>query len=101
MSYNKADILGVPPRIDRAETGMPQRVWLSAMTGEGVDLLLTAIAEYLFRDRLRGTIKLNVDQARLRALVYELGQVRQEDPLDDGGWLIYVELERRDFEHTA
>ena len=36
--YNKADILGVPPRVDRAETGMPMRVWLSAATGDGMSM---------------------------------------------------------------
>jgi GTP-binding protein HflX len=96
--YNKADILRVPPRIDRAETGMPMRVWLSARTGEGVDLLLSAIAEYLFQDRVRGIVRLNVSQARLRALIYEVGQVLEEESQDDGGWQLQVEFERRRFE---
>ena len=96
--YNKADILGVSPRIDRAETGMPMRVWLSAQTGEGVELLLSAISEYLFQDRVRGTIRLDVSQARLRALVYSAGQVLDEQLLDDGSWQLQVEFERRDFE---
>ena len=96
--YNKADILGVPPRIDRADTGMPMRVWLSAMTGEGVGLLLAAIADYLYQDRVRGIIRLEVSQARLRSLIYEAGQVLTESPLDDGGWQLQVEFARRDFE---
>ncbi|MCP4002061.1 MAG: GTPase HflX [Gammaproteobacteria bacterium] len=96
--YNKADILGVKPRIDRAETGMPVRVWLSAETGEGVNLLLSAISEYLFQDRVRGTIKLGVAEARLRALVYSTGQILDEQPLEDGGWQLQVEFERRDYE---
>jgi GTP-binding protein HflX len=93
--YNKADILSVPPRIDRGETGMPMRVWLSAETGEGVDLLLAAIAEYLFQDRVKGTVVLDVSQARLRSLVYSAGQVLEELALDDGGWKLQVEFERR------
>ena len=96
--YNKADILGVPPRIDRAETGMPMRVWLSAATGEGAELLLDAIAEYLFQDRLRGIAELDVSQAKLRAQIYEVGQVLGEEQLEDGGWRLVVEFDRRDFE---
>ena len=96
--YNKADILDVPPRIDRAETGMPMRVWLSAMTGTGLDLLLAAIAEYLFQDRVRGIVRLEVSQARLRSLIYESGQVLAENPLEEGGWEIEVEFDRRDFD---
>jgi GTP-binding protein HflX len=96
--YNKTDILGVPPRIDKAETGMPWRVWLSAETGEGVELLLDAIVEYLFKDRIRGALRLGVDQGRLRSLVYDAGQVFDEKPLDGGGWELEVELDRRDYE---
>jgi GTP-binding protein HflX len=96
--YNKTDILGVPPRLDRAETGMPNRVWLSAETGEGTDLLLEAISEYLFQDKVRGVVRLDVSQARLRALLYEAGQISDEQVLDDGGWEIEVELVQRDFD---
>jgi len=52
----------------------------------------------LFQDRVRGTIRLDVSQARLRALVYSAGQVLDEQLLDDGSWQLQVEFERRDFE---
>jgi GTP-binding protein HflX len=94
---NKADILAVEPRVDRAETGMPSRIWLSAATGAGVDLLLAGIAEYLHRDVVRGTVRLSVSQARLRALLYQRGGVRREQSLDDGGWEIEVEMDRPGF----
>lgn len=99
--YNKADILGVPPRLDRAETGMPRRVWLSASTGEGLDLLLAAIAEFLLKERVRGIVRLDVDQARLRALLFDTGMVLAEKELDAGGWEMDVELSRRDFDRLA
>ncbi len=96
--YNKTDILGVQPRIDRAETGMPRRVWLSAVTGDGVELLQQAIAEYLLQGRVSGTVRLSTSQARLRALLYETGHVLQEEILQDGGWELAVELDRERFE---
>ncbi len=99
--YNKADILGLPPRIDRAETGMPQRVWVSAETGAGVELLLEAIAEFLFKERVRGLVRLDVGEARLRALLFETGKIWNETYLDDGGWELDVELDRRDFDQLA
>jgi GTP-binding protein HflX len=99
--YNKADILAIPPRLDRAETGMPQRVWLSAETGAGIDLLLEAIAEFLFRERVRGLVRLDVGQARLRALLFESGKIWQETGLDEGGWELDVELNQRDFDQLA
>ncbi|MEJ2160172.1 MAG: GTPase HflX [Chromatiales bacterium] len=99
--YNKADILGVPPRLDRAETGMPSRVWMSAETGEGLELLRGAIAEYLFQDRVRGTVRLDVSQARLRSLLYGVAEVLDESELDEGGWQLDVDLARRDFEQLS
>ncbi len=95
--YNKADILGLPPRLDRAETGMPQRVWVSAQTGAGMELLLAAIAEFLFQERVRGLVRLGVGQARLRALLFDKGKIWQESCLSEGGWEIDVELDQRDF----
>jgi GTP-binding protein HflX len=95
--YNKADILKIEPRVDVSETGMPARVWMSAATGSGVELLLKAIAEYLHRDVVRGTVRLTVSQARLRAKIYERSGVRSERVLDDGGWEIDVELDRAGF----
>ena len=99
--YNKADILDLPPRIDRAETGMPQRVWVSAATGAGVELLLSAIAEFLFQERVRGLVKLDVGQARLRALLFEAGKIWSETVNEDGSYELDVELDQRDFDQLA
>jgi len=96
--YNKADILGIEPRLDRAETGMPQRVWISAHSGEGIELLLDAISEYLFQDTVRGIVRLDNSQARLRALLYSSGQVSDERLTEGGGWEFHVELRRRDYD---
>jgi GTP-binding protein HflX len=92
--YNKTDILKIGPRTDRSETGMPARVWVSAETCSGIDLLLEAIEAYLHRDIVRGTVRLDVSQARLRAKIYERAGVRAERILDDGGWEIDVEMDR-------
>ncbi len=96
--YNKTDILGVEPRVDRADTGMPSRVWLSAATGQGIDLLLGCIAEFLYRERVRGTVRLTAAEARLRALLFACGAVRGEQVAPDGGWEIEVDMERSDFQ---
>ena len=97
--YNKADILGVPPRVDRAETGMPLRVWLSAQTGEGLDALLGVITDYLHVDLLFGTVRLSVSQARLRALLYDSAAVIGERVLAEGGWELDVEIDRKGFQY--
>jgi GTP-binding protein HflX len=96
--YNKADILGAAPRVDRAETGMPMRVWLSARTGEGIPLLLDVIAEYLHRTLMRGTVELAASDARVRARLYALGAVIAERTRDDGGWDLDLEIEQRAYD---
>jgi len=48
MVYNKIDLLdNAEPRIERNDEGVPVAVWLSALSGEGLDLLLQAIVECL------------------------------------------------------
>lgn len=46
MVYNKIDRSGVPPRVERDECVRISRLWSSALTGEGIDLLRSAIGEY-------------------------------------------------------
>ena len=96
--YNKADILDVPPRIDRAESGLPRRVWLSATTGAGLDILLNVITDYLRLDVVSGTVMLSVSESRLRALLYERATVVSERVLSEGGWEIDVEMDRRAYQ---
>ncbi|MBD2857907.1 GTPase HflX [Spongiibacter sp. KMU-158] len=82
--YNKIDLLGVEPRIDRNEQGEPIRVWLSARRQQGLDLLLQALQERLGRDVVETDVVLDASQGRLRARLYGLGAVQSES-LDDGG----------------
>ena len=77
---------------------MPWRVWLSAATGEGVELLQQAIAEFLLQGRLSGKVRLKPGQARLRALLYETANVTAETDLPEGGWELGVEIERERFD---
>ena len=96
--YNKADILGVLPRVDRDDTGQVRRIWLSAHTGGGTDLLLEAIAEFLHQGRVRGTVQLDVSQARLRALLYDQARVYAEHMHDDGSWELDLEIDKHRYE---
>lgn len=45
LVLNKVDSLGLPPRLERDEYGKIARVWVSARTGEGLDLLRQALVE--------------------------------------------------------
>ncbi|MEM1111428.1 MAG: ribosome rescue GTPase HflX [Pseudomonadota bacterium] len=95
--FNKLDLLEQAPRIDRSENGKPERVWLSAATGEGCDLLLEAIAELLGEDMVDEELALAPDQGSLRAALYSLGAVQSEDYGEDGGATLKVRLPRADW----
>ncbi len=96
--YNKTDILAAPSRVDRAEDGTPGRVWLSAKSGQGVDSLLSVIADALYGDMVSGTVRLGVSQARLRALLYERATVVAERVMSDGSWELDVEIDQRGYQ---
>ncbi len=97
--YNKIDLLdGMSARIDRDETGMPIRVWVSALTGEGLDLLNQALAERVNTDMIHQQLSLPAQAGRLHARLFEVGSVNQQDMLETGGWLMDVTLRRADWD---
>jgi len=66
--YNKIDLLeAVEPHIQRGEDGKPQRVWVSARDGSGLELVGQAISELLGDDMFIGTLRLPQALGRLRA----------------------------------
>ncbi|MOA47314.1 GTPase HflX [compost metagenome] len=85
---------GVEPQIQRDENGKPQRVWLSARDGSGLELLEQAIAELLGSDLFVGTLRLPQRFARLRAQFFELGAVQKEEHDEEGISLLAVRLPR-------
>lgn len=95
--YNKIDKLEREPRLTKMRQGGGRAVWLSAATGEGLQLLLESIAGRLKRERIRGLIRLNPSQGRQRAMLFEMGAVMQEKPAEDGGWIMELEMVERDF----
>ncbi|HJP99418.1 MAG TPA: ribosome rescue GTPase HflX [Rhodanobacteraceae bacterium] len=80
-------------RIDRDPEGSPRAVWLSAATGEGLDLLKHAIGERLAGSRVHAELRLPPRAGRLRARLIELGAVKSEH-YDDEGWRLDIDFPR-------
>ena len=95
--YNKIDKLDRPPRLTRKQNGEGRAVWLSAVSGEGIPLLLETIGSRLQRKKIHGVVRLQPGQGRQRALLFEMGAVLQEKPADDGGWIVELEMPEREF----
>ena len=99
LVFNKIDLLdGVPPRIDRDESGKPIRVWVSALSGEGLDLLNEAMAECVNTDMIHHTLSLPATAGKLHARLFETGAVNQDKFQETGGWLMDVTLKRADWD---
>ena len=96
--YNKLDLLeGVEPQIQRDADGKPQRVWVSARDGRGLDLLRQAMAELIEDDLFVGTLHLGQQFARLRAQFFAVNAVRSESHDEEGASLLAVRLPRVEF----
>jgi GTP-binding protein HflX len=95
--FNKLDLLEQSPRLERNADGLPERVWLSATTGAGTDLLLQAIAELVGRDMVCEELQLEPNQGSLRAAFYSMGAVENEHYDEDGVAHISVRLPRADW----
>ena len=96
--YNKIDLLDRKPRVTKNRDGEGRAVWISAVTGEGLDLLKEAIAKRLCKRTVQRSIRLEAAQGRQRAKLFELGAVLSEEVLDDGGWLLELKLTEKDLQ---
>jgi len=94
--YNKIDLLdNVTPSLERDECGRVRRVWLSAVSGEGMGLLRKAITETLFADRIQMRLRLLPKEGKLRALLHEWGAVIEERVDSSGSWLVLIQVDER------
>jgi GTP-binding protein HflX len=94
--YNKVDLIGEEPRVERNEEGLVCRVWLSAATGVGLDLLREALVERFGSRLVRKTLDLTPRHGRARAELYRRGAVLAEAVDESGGWRLEIELSERD-----
>jgi len=94
--FNKIDLLDdFAPRIDRNDQGKPVRVWLSAQTGAGMDLLLQALAEIFSATRVRRLCHLLPSQGGVRSQLFSVAHILQEDCTEEGGWDLLVEIDQQ------
>ncbi len=92
--FNKIDLTGESPRLERDAEGQPRAVWLSAASGTGTDLLIAALAERLRGETIHGWLCLPPAAARLRARLFSLDAVVDERIGPAGEWLIEVRTSR-------
>ncbi len=96
---NKIDNLeGQRPRIERDDEGVPQTVWVSAMEGEGIDLLFDALTERLASQMVQYQLRIPPQhQGRLRSIFFQMKCIQQEEYDQDGNLLINVRMQQVDW----
>jgi len=93
LVYNKIDQMpGYEPRIERNDLGEPERVWISAVNGLGLDLVLQAIGERLSDEIYKGELVLAPSEGRLRAMLYQQGAIIEESVDEQGQFVLRVRL---------
>ncbi|WP_022958487.1 ribosome rescue GTPase HflX [Spongiibacter tropicus] len=96
--YNKTDLLGSSPRIERDEHGKPLRVWLSAQRRQGLDLLKQALSELLGGDIADLAMTLSAAEGKLRARLYALDAVKDESLDEQGNFHLQLRLPEADWQ---
>ncbi len=98
LVYNKIDLMEqAQARIDRDDGGKPIAVWLSASSGDGVNLLVDAIRELLSVDIITDTFYIRPELAKLRARLFAMNTVQSEQSCADGGTLLSIKIPLADF----
>jgi GTP-binding protein HflX len=96
--FNKIDLLeNFSPRTERNEKGVPNRVWVSAVSGQGMNELFDAVVERLAEDVVHHFVRLGPVDGKLRALLHDAGSVIDETHRDNGDSVLEVRLQQRDW----
>ena len=92
---NKIDLTEQSAHLDEEHDGLPARVWLSAVTGEGIPELLEKLSDIFAKNVFKGYLRLHPALARLRAQLYEDEAIVQETISDKGEYLLEVCIQQR------
>jgi len=96
---NKIDsVPGGESRLLRNEAGTPVRVWVSAKTGVGLDLLLMAMTELLSGGLVSQTVILQAKQAKLRSHLYQSKFVTAEQTNETGASTLDLRLPKAELD---
>lgn len=101
LIFNKIDRLGIEPRLEFDDEGLPARVWLSAETGSGLELLSQAVDRALQNETVHGWLDLPPQAGRVRSRLFEMGAVLREQVDGRGAWHLEVHMPRRRFNELS
>jgi GTPase len=101
MVFNKIDGSEfIAPAMEDHPDGIP-KCWLSAQSGEGIDLLKVLIENHLKPEKQSFKIHLSPQAGRLRASLFEKGAVCDEVHDGVGGWVMNINIDPNSLERIC
>ena len=96
--YNKIDLADAEPRVESSEDGRIDKVWVSAVTGDGLDLLATALTDHFQGAQVHGWLHLPPTAGSTRSSLYGIGQVLSEHVDEQGNWWLEICMAQRNID---
>ena len=84
LIYNKIDITGIQPRVDLDEQQHAWRIWLSAISGDGFELLHEVLRQRFCEQTSVYNLVLQADEGQIRACLFENGSIENENYENNG-----------------
>ena len=92
MVYNKIDLSGIDARIDVDDQDKPWRVWLSAVTRDGFELLQDVLRQRFCEQTSVYNLILHADEGQIRAYLFENGSIENEKYQNNGDMHLKLRL---------
>lgn len=96
MVFNKIDLIDAPAKVARDASGLVDRIWCSAHTSDGLELLLQAITEHLSLQHTPCLVSLPASNGKLRAELYQKNLVKTESIDSQGSFSLECALSPAD-----
>jgi len=96
--YNKIDLSDSEPRLEYSEDGRINKVWVSAVTGAGLDLLADALKDHFQGAQVHGWLHLPPTAGKTRSSLYGIGQVLSEHVDEQGSWWLEICMAQRNID---
>ncbi|MEB3768379.1 ribosome rescue GTPase HflX [Acinetobacter sp. MD2] len=90
--YNKIDRSGEAEKIIYAAPNLPDRVYVSAHSGQGLNLLRQAVQECLMGQLQNFELKLKPQYGKLRTQLYNLNVIQSEQYDEQGNLILNIQI---------
>ena len=91
---NKIDLTDQIAHIEDEHNDLPARVWLSSLSGEGVNSFYDKLASVFSKETYKSCLRLHPALGRLRALLYEEEAIISEEISNKGEFLLEVSIQK-------